>query len=52
MNHHNHHYFLQQFLTKIFKHTEKLKDFHSERPYTQHLDSTIYILLYFALSQT
>ena len=34
------------FYMKIFKYTEKLKEWYSEHPYTHHLGSGINILLY------
>lgn len=37
--------FFQKFLMKIFKETEELEEFHSDHPNTDHLDSTVSILL-------
>lgn len=38
--------YFQQFVKIMFRHTEKVKEFYSEHPYSHHQYSIIYILLY------
>lgn len=44
-------YFPQYFSMKIFRHTDYLRELHSEHPFTHHLESTVVTILLYLLCQ-